>query len=58
MAEFIFLNPYWLLGLIVIPIALLLNHKFRAQKSTLIAPHLSRMLDKTRSLSITSLYGV
>ncbi|MDW1898330.1 VWA domain-containing protein, partial [Vibrio sp. Vb1337] len=59
MAEFIFLNPYWLLGLIVIPIALLLNHKFRAQKSTLIAPHLSRMLGQnTQSKHYFTLWGL
>lgn len=44
MAEFIFLNPYWLIGLIVIPIGLTLNNKFAAKKSALIAPHLAKIL--------------
>ncbi|MBE4095395.1 VWA domain-containing protein [Vibrio parahaemolyticus] len=47
MAEFTFLNPYWLLGLIAIPFVLLINQKFRAKKSALIAPHLAKMLGKT-----------
>ncbi|HCH1686097.1 TPA: VWA domain-containing protein, partial [Vibrio parahaemolyticus] len=47
MAEFTFLNPYWLLGLITIPFVLLINQKFRAKKSALIAPHLAKMLGKT-----------
>ncbi|MEL7385075.1 MAG: hypothetical protein AAGJ88_15930, partial [Pseudomonadota bacterium] len=44
MAEFTFLNPYWLLGLIVIPVVLALNSQYRTQKSSLIAPHLAKML--------------
>ncbi|EGR5237690.1 VWA domain-containing protein [Vibrio parahaemolyticus] len=47
MAEFTFLNPYWLLGLITIPFVLLINQKFRAKKSALIAPHLAKMLGQT-----------
>ncbi|HHF3037891.1 TPA: VWA domain-containing protein, partial [Vibrio diabolicus] len=59
MAEFIFLNPSWLLGLIAIPIALLLNHKFRAKKSTLIAPHLAKVLGQnTQSKHYFIIWGV
>ena len=41
MAEFTFLNPYWLLGLLVIPVVLALNSQYRTKKSSLIAPHLA-----------------
>ncbi|PMO43755.1 hypothetical protein BCT11_08500 [Vibrio sp. 10N.222.52.B12] len=44
MAEFIFLYPYWLLGLLVIPIVLALNSQYKTKKSSLIAPHLAKML--------------
>ncbi|MET2973231.1 hypothetical protein ABXV21_25715, partial [Vibrio harveyi] len=44
MAEFTFLNPYWLLGLLVIPVFLAINSKYRTKKSSLIAPHLAKML--------------
>ncbi len=44
MAEFTFLNPYWLLGLLVIPVVLALNSQYRTQKSSLIAPHLAKCL--------------
>ncbi|MBT0323985.1 VWA domain-containing protein, partial [Vibrio campbellii] len=44
MAEFTFLNPYCLLGLLVIPVVLALNSQYRTKKSSLIAPHLAKML--------------
>ena len=44
MAEFTFLNPYWLLGWLVIPVVLALNNQYRTKKSSLIAPHLAKML--------------
>ncbi len=44
MAEFTFLTPYWLLGLLVIPVVLALNSQYKGKKSSLIAPHLAKML--------------
>ncbi|WP_010451085.1 vWA domain-containing protein, partial [Vibrio rotiferianus] len=44
MAEFTFLNPYWLLGLLVIPVVFAINSQYRTKKSSLIAPHLAKML--------------
>ncbi len=44
MAEFTFLSPYWLLGLILIPIVIAINSRYQVQRSSLIAPHLAKAL--------------
>ncbi|PNQ55278.1 hypothetical protein C1141_14490, partial [Vibrio agarivorans] len=44
MAEFTFLSPYWLLGLILIPIVIAINSRYQIQRSSLIAPHLAKAL--------------
>ncbi|WP_061778628.1 VWA domain-containing protein, partial [Vibrio natriegens] len=59
MSEFIFLHPLWLTGLIAIPIALTLNKKLTDKRTTLIAPHLAKVLGNTvQSKHTFTVWGV
>ncbi|CAM2975596.1 VWA domain-containing protein [Vibrio mytili] len=58
MAEFIFLHPYWLIGLIAIPVVLKFNQKLTASQSSLIAPHLAKVLGhSSQSKHYLSIWG-